>query len=230
VEEVAEPPEQPFEPSEPYDAAEPYDYRYRPPDDDWGRRGSGMSPLAIGGFVLLGVLAIGVGAFIAGIFGGGVAVESPSSSPIVSTAPSVAPEASVAPSSAPSVPAPTPGASSGAVVIFPDGFTARTEPCAEEPTSPQGCNSSGATVSGGSVWVWVGFRKGNPPDVLTVNIVDASGTSVGDGSKTLASIGCTGTCSGWIRFKFSGLSPGNYTIKVDRNGQLAAESAFTVTA
>ena len=30
-----------------------------------------MSPLAIGGFVLLGVLAIGVGAFMAGLFSGG---------------------------------------------------------------------------------------------------------------------------------------------------------------
>jgi hypothetical protein len=229
-EQVAEPPEQPFEPSQPYDPAEPYDYRYRPPDDDWGRRGSGLSPLAIGGFVLLGVLAIGVGAFIAGIFGGGVAVESPTGSPIVSTAPSAALEPSLAPSSAPSVPAPTPGASSGAVVTFPDGFTARTEPCAEEPSGPQGCNSSGATVSGGSVWVWVGFRKGNSSDVLAVNVVDAAGTSVGDGSLALGSLGCGDSCSGWGRFRFNSLAVGNYTIEVRRNGQLAAEAAFTVTA
>ena len=189
-----------------------------------------MSPLAIGGFVLLGILAIAVGAFIAGIFGGGTAVESPTSSPIVSIAPSATLGPSLAPSSGPSLPAPTPGPSNGSPVTFPDGFTARTEPCAEEPTTPDGCNSSGASISGGSVWVWVGFRKGDPTDVLTVTIVDAAGRSVGDGSKTLASIGCTDTCSGWLRFKFSALSQGNYTIKLDRNGQLAAEASFTVTA
>jgi hypothetical protein len=228
AEQVAEP-EQPFEPSQPYDPAEPYDYRYRPPDDEWGRRGSGMSPLAIGGFVLLGVLAIGVGAFIAGIFGGGVAVESPTSSPIVSVAPSEALEPSAAPSSGASLPVPTPGPSSGSVVTFPDGFTARTEPCAEEPSTDKGCNSSGSTVSGGSVWVWVGFRKGNNSDVLSVSILDAAGTSVGDGSLALGSLGCGDSCNGWGRFRFNGLAVGNYTIEVRRNGELAAEASFTVT-
>jgi hypothetical protein len=189
-----------------------------------------MSPLAIGGFVLLGVLAIGVGAFIAGIFGGGgVAVESPTSSPIVSIAPSATLEPSLEPSSAPSVPAPTPGPSNGSPVTFPDGFTARTEPCAEEPSSQEGCNSSGATVSGGTMWVWVGFRKGNDADVLSVTVLDAAGTSVGDGSLSLGSIGCTTSCNGWGRFKFSGLAVGNYTIEVDRNGTLAARASFTVT-
>ena len=38
--------------------ADPYAYRNAEPDDGWGRRGSGIGPLAIGGFVLLGVLAI----------------------------------------------------------------------------------------------------------------------------------------------------------------------------
>jgi hypothetical protein len=229
VEQVAEQ-EQPFEPSQQYDPAEPYDYRYRPPDDDWGRRGSGMSPLAIGGFVLLGVLAIGVGAFIAGIFGGGAAVESPTSSPIVSIAPSATLGPSLAPSSGPSLPAPTPGPSNGSPVTFPDGFTARTEPCAEQPSSQEGCNSSGATVSGGSVWVWVGFRKGNNSDVLSVSVVDAAGTSVGDGSLALGSLDCGDSCNGWGRFRFNNLAVGNYTIEVRRNGELAAKASFTVTA
>ena len=188
-----------------------------------------MSPLAIGGFVLLGVLAIGVGAFIAGIFGGGAAVESPTSSPTASVAPSATLGPSLAPSSGPSVPAPTPAPSSGAIVTFPDGFTARTEPCAEEPSSQEGCNSSGATVSGGSVWVWVGFRKGNNSDVLSVNVIDAAGTSVGDGSLALGSLDCGDSCSGWGRFRFSSLAVGNYTIEIRRNGELAAEASFTVT-
>lgn len=216
-------------PEQPYDPAEPYDYRYAPPDDGWGRRGSNMSPLAIGGFVLLGILAIAVGAFMAGLFSGGVAVESPSATPLVSAAPSAPLEPSLAPSTAPSVPAPTPAASGGLPGPFPDGFSARTEPCAEEPTSQDGCNSSGATISGGSVWVWIGFRNGNDADVLAVRVLDASGSSVGDGSLSLGSIGCGTSCNGWARFKFSGLAVGNYTIKVNRNDTPAAQATFTVT-
>jgi hypothetical protein len=229
---AAPPPPDRFEaPEQPYDPAGPYDYSYPPPDDEWGRRGSGMSPLAIGGFVLLGVLAIAVGAVVAGLFsGGGVAVESPSSTPLVSVAPSITLEPSLAPSTAPSAPEATPIPSAGAPFTFPDGFTARTEPCAEEPTNQDGCDSSGATVSGGSMWVWVGWRKGNGVDVLGANIVNASGTSVGDGSIELGSIkGCEDSCNGWARFRFTGLSVGNYTIRVSRNGTPAAEATFTVT-
>jgi hypothetical protein len=219
-------------PEQPYDPSEPYDYRYPPPDDDWGRRGSGsgMSPLAIGGFVLLGILAIAVGAVMAGVFTGGTAVASPTGTPQTSNAPSASLEPSVAASTAPSVPASTPIPSGSSPAPFPDGFTARTEPCAEEPASDDGCNSSGSTVSGGSVWVWVGWRNGSGEDVLGATIVNSSGTAVTDNSIELGSIrGCDDTCNGWARFRFSGLAVGNYTIKVERNGTLAAEASFTVT-
>jgi hypothetical protein len=223
-----------FDPAEqPYNPAEPYDYRYPPPDDDWGRRSSGMSPLAIGGFVLLGVLAIAVGAVMSGLFSGGVALESPSPSPLVSAGPSVSLAPSLGPSAQPSLPEATPLPSGGGgPIVFPDGFTARTEPCAEEPTSQDGCNSSGATISGGSVWVWVGWREGSDADTLGATIVDAAGTVVADGHIPLTSIGkkgCGSSCNGWAWFSFSGLAVGNYTIRVDRNGTLAAEAAFTVT-
>lgn len=235
--EPASPPPASFDryepPEQPYDPAEPYDYRYPPPDDEWGRRrsssGSGMGPLAIGGFVLLGILAIAVGAVMAGVFSGGVAVTSPSPTPSISEAPSPSLEPSVAPSTQPSLAEPTPVGSSGSPAVFPDGFTARTEPCAEEPASQDGCNSSGSTVSGGSVWVWIGFRKGNSEDLLSVTVVNALGQSVGDGSLSLGSIGCSNPCSGWARFRFSGLAVGNYTIEVARNGTLAATATFTVT-
>jgi hypothetical protein len=52
---------------------------------------------------------------------------------------------------------------------------------------------------------------------------------VGDGSLSLGSISCGDSCSGWGRFKFSSLGVGNYTIRVNRNGQLAAQATFTVT-
>ena len=188
-----------------------------------------MSLMAIGGFVLLGVLAIGVGAFISGVFSGGLAGASPSPTPLVSVAPSVTLQATPEPSTNASLPTSTsPG--NGSQPPFADGFTARTQPCAEEPASQDGCSSSGAVVSGGSVWAWIGFRKGTAADVLGVTIVDASGASVGDGSLTLATLHCGNSCNGWGRFRFNGLGPGSYTIRLDRNGVLVAEAPFTVSS
>ena len=222
------PPAEPEEP-QPYDDFRPYDYRYATAQDDRDRP-DGMSPLAIGGFVLLGILAIGVGAFIAGIFGGGVAqaTPTPTVTPSASVAPSTTPEASLAPSPSASV-APSTPAPSLPPFVFADGFTARAEPCAEEPDSQEGCGADGATVSEGSVWVWVGFRKGNDADQLGVTVVDAAGATVGNGSLSLGSIGCGESCSGWARFRFGGLDPGNYAIHVTRNDEPAAEATFTVT-
>ena len=214
-------------PDEPFDPAQANDNRYRTADDGWDRRGSGVSPLAIGGFVLLGVLAIAVGAFVSGIFSG-AAVASPSPTPVVSVMPSAISEPTVAPTASASVPASS-TAASGSPGPFADGFTARAQPCAEKPTSADGCGSSGASVSGGTVWAWVGFRKASSSDVLGITVTDASGASVGDGSLPLTSINCTGSCGGWAYFKFGGLAPGNYTIRVNRNGQPAAEARFTVT-
>lgn len=224
------PPPQWTAPDQPYEPPEEYDYGSRPPNDDWGRRGSGMSPLAIGGFVLLGVLAIAVGAFISGIFSGGVAQATPTPTPTQSVAPSATLQPTQGPSAGASA-AGSPGATSnGSPVAFPDGFTARTQPCAEQPSSQDGCDSSGATVTGGSVWVWVGWRKGNDADVLSVTVLDAAGTSAGDGSLALGSIKCGNSCSGWGYFRFPGLAVGNYTIRVNRNDQFAAQATFTVTS
>ena len=188
-----------------------------------------MGPLAIGGFVLLGVLAIGVGAFMAGLFSGGAAIGSPTPTPLASIAPSPSVEASIEPSTAPSVPASI--GSSATPIPVTDDFTARTEPCAEQPASADGCSSSGATVDGGSVWVWVGWRNGSDADTLGVGIVDATGATVGTGSFPLSRLpSCADGCNGYARFKFGGLDPGDYTIRVDRNGEQVAEATFTVNS
>lgn len=236
------PPVEPFEgpsqgwaaPGEPYDAGPGGDDGYRePPRGAWDRggpgSGSGFGPFAIGGFVLLGVLAIGVGALMAGLFSGGTALGSPSPTPLISTAPSPSLGASPSSSGAPSAPASV-GASTAPSAVA-DEFTARTEPCAEQPASQDGCGSSGSTVSGGSVWVWVGWRKGSDADTLGVSILDDTGADVGTGSLALSTIGsngCGASCNGWARFKFGGLDPGDYTIRVDRNGVQVAEASFTV--
>lgn len=213
------------------EAAPGQGYRYRDPGDAWDRRGSGVSPLAIGGFVLLGVLAIGVGAFMAGLFSGGVAQESPSPTPLVSTLPGGSLGPSLGPSSGPSGPAsliPT-----ATPVPLPSEFTAQTQPCAEQPASQDGCGSSGSTVNNGLVWVWVGWHKGSDADTLGVTIEDTTGATQGTGSLALSSIGangCGASCNGWARFKFGGLDPGDYTIRIDRNGDQVAESTFTVNS
>lgn len=234
----------PLEPIEPLAAApaawsaaeEPYGaepggtgFGYRGRGGDWNRRGSGMSPLAIGGFVLLGVLAIAVGAFMAGLFSGGAAAGSPSPTPLSSTLPSSSAAGSLSPSTGPSAPA-SAGATATPVPIA-DAFTATTQPCAEQPASQDGCGSSGATLTGTSVWVWVGWKKGSDADTIGVHVQDATGADTGTGSLALSSIGtngCGASCNGWARFKFGGLKPGDYTIRVDRNGTPVAQATFTV--
>jgi len=107
-------------------------------------------------------------------------------------------------------PAVLPTSGSGSVLVF-----------------ASGCESSGATVSDGAVWVWIGFRKGNAVDVVSVTIVNAAGATAGEGSVSLSII-CDDTCNGWLRFRFGSLEPGNYGIRVARNGLPAAEASFTV--
>ena len=224
-----EPAEPQYEPQQPPYEYGPYDGGYQASDyADEAPPGGGFGPLAVVAVVALGLMAIGLGVVLSGVFSGvASASPSPSPTPIASVPATVGPtaEPTVAPTT---TSAPTPSPTAGPVV-FPDGFTAQTQPCADQPDSFSGCDSSGATVSGSSIWVWVGFRKGNDADVITATILDSGGTKVDDGSVTLSTISCGSSCNGWLRFRFTGLTPGNYLIHVDRNGQLAADSSFTVT-
>lgn len=201
---------------------------YRAYGDDDGGPGGGIGPLMLGLFVVMGILAVGIGAALSGVFGNGVAQATPTPTALVTqqATPSPTLEPSIEPSIEPSL-EPTP--SSGSPIIFPDGFTAETQPCAEQPESFSGCDSSGATVSGGAVWVWIGFRKGNDADAVSVTIVNAAGATAGESSLLLGDvIDCGDSCNGWLRFRFGGLAPGNYGIRVARNGLPAAEASFTV--
>ncbi len=218
-----------YEPEEPPYEYGPYDGGYQGGGDGDEPRGGGFGPLAVVAVVALALMAIGLGAILSGVFSG-VASASPSPTPPASIAATPSPTLEPTPTlSATAAPTPTPTTTTGPVV-FADGFTAQTQPCAAQPDSFSGCNSSGSTVSGSSIWVWVGFRKGNDADVITASVVDATGTTVKDGSVSLSSIsGCGSGCNGWLRYRFTGLAPGSYGIRVDRNGQLAAQSSFTVS-
>jgi hypothetical protein len=206
--------------------AYPYDW-----EDTRDRRSSGAGAFAILGFLALGVLALLGGAVLAGVFSGdpGTGAADPTLTPSPSlaeseppaTSQSAAPSAGVSPGASPSA------AASGEPVVFPDGFTAEAQPCIVGDADGDGCNSSGAT-NNGSVWVWVGFRTGSSDDTLSASVLTSDGTVLANGSIELARINCGRVCNGWTYFPFGGLEPGTYDVVVERNGELAAETQFTV--
>jgi hypothetical protein len=187
-----------------------------------------VSAIAVLGLLVLGVIALFGGAFLAGIFndrgvGGLTPTPSPtlSSEPTVEVTPSVAPTESAGPSS-------TPQASDGSVA-FADGFQAHAAPCKPGAADLNGCTASGAT-NNGDVWIWVGFRHGNARDALGAAITTAAGEPIADGSIDLAQIRCKSDCTGWTYFQFENLKPGKYIVRVTRNGEPAARTSFEVKA
>jgi hypothetical protein len=211
---------------------EGHPYAYDDWDDDRRRGSSGAGAFAILGFLALGVLALLGGAVLAGVFSDdpNTGIANPTLTPSPTISASVAPSlpASVAPSAAASGgPGQSPPAS-GEPVVFPDGFTAETQPCIPGSASTEGCGSN-ATSNSGSVWVWVGFTNGKQADVLAARLTGPDGAVVGEGAIDLERIGCEPTCrGGWTYFPFGNLPPGTYQATVERNGELAAETEFTV--
>ncbi len=199
--------------------------------EDEPRRGGGLALVA---FLGLGALALVVGAFLSGVFNSnGVANASPT--PTASSATTTTSGPTVA-----GTPSATTGASGsansseGPPITFPDGFVAQTQACSTQPNG-SGCNSDG-TTNDGSMWVWIGFEKGQRNDVLGMTILDAGGAISAQASVELSQVGCrpSGACNGWILFPgfgtpFTGLNPGTYRIRINRNGLPAAEAEFTVT-
>jgi hypothetical protein len=204
-------------------------------NDDWddGRqRSSGAGAFAILGLLALGVLALLGGAVVAGIFSGdpntGANDPTLTPSPTLSETLAPSPSASVAPSAAASGAPSASAPASGEPVVFPDGFTAETQPCIPGSASTQGCDSN-ARSNSGSVWVWVGFTNGKQADVLAARLTGPDGTVIGEGAIDLERIGCRPACrGGWTYFPFGNLPPGTYQATVERNGELAAETEFTV--
>ena len=210
-----------------------YPYAY----DDWDdgrRRSSGAGAFAILGLLALGVLALLGGAVVAGIFGDdpNIGVIDPTLTPSPTLSETVAPtsSASAAPSALASGVPSASAAASGQPVVFPDGFTAAAEPCLPGTMrrDGSGCDSNGTTNSG-TVEIYVGFQRGNSNDVIGAEILDPEGVVVGDGSIDLARINCRQTCNGWTFFSFANLAPGEYQVRITRNGDLASQTGFEVS-
>jgi hypothetical protein len=207
---------------------EPYydygtDYDYEQPYYTEERRGGG--PWLIVGIIGLGLVALLGGVLLSGLFGGGPGVARDTPSPTAASTPS----STTGPDQTAS-PVPTTEASAGPPGTFADGFTATVQPCGSADMNPDGCVQDGRTVSGDTVWVWAGFKKGTGSDVVGVTLVDpATDEEIQDASLELSDINCAKICNGYINFKFSGLSAGDYVLRVTRNGTFAAEAPFTVT-
>ena len=207
-----------------------YPYEYEEWDERRERQSSGAGAFAILGFLALGVLALGLGAVFAGVFGG-----DPSTGgidPTLTPSPTIEASATPAPTAAPTTnatsnPSPSPPAS-GEPVVFPDGFTAQTQPCIPGSAGTQGCGSN-ARSNSGNVWIWVGFQSGTSDDVIGAEIIGPDGITVGTGSIDLVSIRCGRSCNGWTYFQFGNLAPGSYDVEITRNGDLAGTTSFEVT-
>ncbi|HEX5397230.1 MAG TPA: hypothetical protein VFX74_09130 [Candidatus Limnocylindria bacterium] len=206
-----------------YDYGSDYDYDAGTPyyADE---RGSG-GPWLIAGIISLGLVALLGGVLVSGLFSGGPGVARETATPTVQATPTTTPSAEVSPT-----PAPSSEASQGPPGTFADGFTASVQPCATSDMTSDGCVEDGSTLSGDTVWVWAGFTKGTGEDVVGVTLVDsASGDEIQDASLELSRVNCTNICNGYLKFSFGGVTAGEYTLRVSRNGTFAAEAPFTVS-
>lgn len=217
--------EAPYVPDATYDYGTDYDYDYgaRPYVSE---RRSGGGPWLILGILALGLVALLGGVLLAGVLGGGPGVARQTATPTTAatTTPTPTQEQSPTPD-ATSEPTPSePG-------VFADGFTADVQPCASPKMDPKdGCAEDATTTDASSIWVWAGFTRGTSDDVVSITLVDKdSGDELEDASRELAEIGCGQRCDGYLTFSFTGLTPGDYELRVDRNGEFAASTPLTVT-
>jgi hypothetical protein len=202
-----------------------------------GRRPGGSSALPIIGFIVLCVLALGVGAVLAGMLGGNGGVGQETVSPSVSQAdqPSVEPSADASgstPGQASATPEPTDGP-----ITFPDGAIFRVQPCASREMSfgqrdgelVDGCARDGSIITRDTMWVWIGFKHANGDDNLVLTL-ESDGQTVDQQETELGTIlNCPDSCDGYlVGAAYKGLEPGEYRLIVRRDGDFADSATFTV--
>ena len=222
---------------EPYGAPEDaYPYTY-PAEDGGGRRGGG-SALPVIGFILLGVLALAIGALLATLLGGNGGVGEASPTPTVpgSVAASASPSTgSSAPASEPpsSTPAPTDGP-----VIFPDGGSLSIQPCSNSDyvqdavghPDVDACDAESEVFPDGELWAFVVFNGIGGSDTLTVQLLENDAVQ-NEQELTVDSVlgECGSDCNGLIYgAHYVDLFNGDYKLILLRNGEFADSATFTV--
>lgn len=214
----------------PYGAPEdayPYPARASAARDGRGRGGSSALPII--GFIVLCVLALGVGAVLAGILGGNGVVGQATATPSVTETgqASVEPSAEASGSTtgqSSATPEPTDGP-----ITFADGAIIRVQPCASQAMSFDGCDQDGSTITRDTMWVWIGFDDARGSDTLILTL-QSEGQTVDQQEKELGDVlECPGSCSGYlIGAAYRGLDPGEYQLIVRRNDDFADSATFTV--
>jgi hypothetical protein len=193
-----------------------------------GRRRGGSSALPIIGFIVLCVLALGVGAVLASVLGGNGGVAQATATPSVteSAGPSVEPsnEPSGSTPGQQATPEPTDGP-----ITFADGAIIRVQPCATQAMSFDGCKEDGSTITDPTMWVWIGFEHASGSDNFTLTL-QSDGQTVDQQEKELGTVlDCPGSCSGYlIGAAYRDLAAGDYQLIVRRNGDFADSASFTV--
>jgi hypothetical protein len=230
----------PAEDETPYGAPEDA-YPYPAPSyaaDDGRRRGGSSSALPIIGFIVLCVLALGVGAVVAGMLGGNGGVGQATATPSVteSAVPSEEPTEGASGSTsgeASATPEPTDGP-----ITFPDGALLSIQTCgsgdydADAVGHPEqdACEGDGSTLSGEEAWAFVVFSDASRSDNLTMTLRLGNET-VNEQELVLGSVldECGATCNGLIYGShYVDLPEGEYTVTLQRNGSFADSASFTV--
>jgi hypothetical protein len=224
--------------------AAPAEDEYAAPDDAYPyaaqptgasrRGGSGMLPVI--GFVVLAVLALAVGAGLAGVLGsGGVAEASPT--PTASGSVPASGSASVEPTDSGSGSSSTPEPTDGPIT-FPDGAELSIQPCgsSDYESSAVGrpnenpCAVDGSSISRGNVWAFVNFAHAAGSDGLTVQLLQ-DGQVQDEQEFTISSKlpDCGASCNGLTYgAQYKDLLSGNYKLILQRDGQFADSATFTV--
>jgi hypothetical protein len=213
-------------------------YAYTYTQDD-GRGGGGASALPIIGFVVLCVLALGVGAVLAGLLGGDepTGQATPSPSVAASQAPSEAPSeaASQDPSASAGESSPTP---TDGPITFADGAVLGIQPCASSGFRDEAigrpeedaCQVDGSTVPDGEVWALVVFNGAGGSDALQVRLLQNDQVE-NELELTIDSVlgGCGESCNGLIYgAHYVELLPGEYRLELLRDGEFADSATFVV--
>jgi len=221
------------QPDEPYGAPDDaYPYAWEAAEEP-RRGGGGMLPIL--GFAALAVLALGVGAALAGIFTGGVANASATPTPSVAATTSTAPSVTESPTESGASPTPEP---TDGPVTFPDGAELSIQMCGSSGfhnsaigrPEENACEVDGSSVEGGDVWAVVVFAKAGGDDTLTVQLME-NGQGQNEQEFTIRSKldTCGASCNGLLYgAQYTDLLSGDYKVVLQRNGEFADSATFTV--
>lgn len=214
-------------------------YAYPYAQDDGRGGGGGSSALPIIGFVVLSVLALGVGAVLAGLLGGEepIGQATPSPSVAASQAPSEVPSEGASTEPSASVGEETPPPNDGPVT-FPDGAVLSIQPCGSSGFRDEAigrpeedaCQVDGSSVPDGELWALVVFNGAGGDDALRVRLL-SNDEVVNELELTIDSVlgGCGSSCNGLIYgAHYVDLLPGDYELELQRNDEFADRATFVV--